>query len=131
MTEALRVRAIMDPDVLRLSPDDPIRAAVAGLVARNAAAAPVLGPDGALVGILTQKDCFRPALHASYYQEWRGTVGERMSHRVVTIDAADNAVHAAEVFLDHPHRVFPVLENGAVVGMLDRAAVLAALFRSG
>ena len=36
----------------------------AALAEARAAAAPVIGDDGDLVGILAQKDCFRPALHA-------------------------------------------------------------------
>ena len=84
-----------------------------------------------LCGILTSKDCFRPALHASYYQEWRGTVAEHMSASVATITSGEDMVRAAEVFLELPHRVLPVIEDGKLVGMLERGAVMAAIFRSG
>ncbi|MEQ9041952.1 MAG: CBS domain-containing protein [Silicimonas sp.] len=131
MTTELRVRKVMETEFVCLSPADPIRRAIGALIDSGAAAAPVVEDDGTLSGILTQKDCFRPTLHASYYQEWRGTVGDHMSTNAVTIEASDDLVRAAELFLDHPYRVFPVVEAAKLVGMLDRRAVLVELFRTG
>jgi CBS domain-containing protein len=131
MTANLQVRDGMAADILRLSPGDPIRQAVAALVETGAHAAPVVEADGALCGILTEKDCFRSVLHASYYQEWRGTVAEHLSPDVVSIEASEDMVHAAEMFLSLPHRVLPVLDDGKLVGMLERGAVMAALLRQG
>ena len=130
MTEIL-VRSIMRTDVVTLTAETPIRRAVALLVERKAAAAPVLSDDGGIVGILTQKDCFRPALYASYYQEWTGTTADYMSRSVVGIGAAENLIVAAEMFLNRPHRVFPVTEGAAFAGMIHRSDVLAVLSRTG
>lgn len=127
----LRVRAIMRPDFPDLAPDMPIRRAVAQLIEARAAAAAVLGEDRRLCGILTQKDCFRPVLHASYYQEWKGRVADYMTASVVTIDAEDEVIGAAEMFLAHPHRVIPVLRGATLAGMLYRSDVLALLTRAG
>lgn len=128
MTTTLRVRKIMTTDFVRLGRSDPIRRAIKALVESGATAAPVVEDDGTLCGVLTQKDCFRPALHASYYQEWRGNVSDHMSENVVTVEASDDLVRAAELFLSSSHRAFPVLDGGHVVGVLERAAVLAELF---
>jgi len=113
------------------SPQTPIRRAAAVLVDARAAAAPVVGDDGALLGLLSQKDCFRTALHASYHHEWVGKVADHMSREVVSIEIEDEIVRAAELFLTHPHRVFPVLQGGQVEGMLHRSDVLAFLMRHG
>ncbi|MHA6265843.1 CBS domain-containing protein [uncultured Aliiroseovarius sp.] len=126
---AHRVASIMRRDVPILTPDTPIRRAVAQLIDAGIAAAPVVGEDGRLDGILTQKDCFRPALNASYYQEWTGRVADQMSRDVVCVDASDDVIHIAEMFLSHPHRLFPVMEGGKVVGLVDRSDVLALLLR--
>ncbi|SIN77078.1 CBS domain-containing protein [Vannielia litorea] len=125
------VASILRADGPTLTAPMPIRQAVALLVEARAAAAPVLRDDGKLAGILSQKDCFGPALHASYHQEWAGRVADYMSERVVTLDAGDDVVRAAEMFLAHPHRVFPVLEEGRLAGMLYRSDVLALLARIG
>lgn len=129
MTAPLQIRDGMATDIPRLTPATPIRQAVAALVESGAHAAPVVETDGTLCGILTEKDCFRSVLHASYYQEWRGTVAEHMTADVVTIEASEDMVNAAEMFLSLPHRILPVLEAGKLVGMLERGAVMAALLR--
>lgn len=131
MSTDLLVRTIMRRDIVTVGPGTPIRRAVALLVEGDAPAAPVTDDDGTLRGILTQKDCFRPALHASYYQEWKGTVADHMSPEAVTVEAAVDVMRAAEMFLAHPHRVFPVMEDNTLVGLLDRAQVLATLSRVG
>lgn len=126
-----RIRTIMRRDSPTLSAQTPIRRAIAVLVDARAAAAAVLDDDGSLAGILTQKDCFRPALHASYHREWTGQVGDHMSRDVITVDAEDEVIRVAEMFLDHPHRVFPVHEGMRVAGMVHRSDVLALLMRIG
>ncbi len=130
MTE-YRVGAIMRTDIPTLTAETPIRRAVAVLVDTRAAAAPVIGDDGGLIGILTQKDCFRPALHASYHREWTGRVADHMSRDVISVNVEDEVIRVAEMFLHHPHRVFPVMNGGSVAGLLHRSDVLALLTRFG
>lgn len=125
------ISAVMRSDIPRLLPDDPIRQAVARLLAARTSAAPVLDASGNLVGILTERDCFRPALDASYYQQWTGVVRDVMSPDVATLDAGLDVVAAAQRYLDEPYRAFPVLEDGAVAGLLDRSALLEALLSNG
>lgn len=131
MSTDRRVRLIMESDPVRLSATDPMRRAIAAMVARSAGAALVVDESGALAGLLTEKDCFRPALHASYYQEWRSAVRDHMTATVITIEASDDVVRAAEMFVEVKHRVLPVLDEGRPVGLLDRSAVLKELFGSG
>lgn len=126
-----RIAAILRRDVPVLTPETPIRRAAALLVDARLPAAPVAGEDGRLVGILTQKDCFKSALHASYYREWKGRVAEHMTREVVSLDAQDGLIHAAELFLTQPHRVFPVLDSGRIAGLLLRSDVLARLVHLG
>jgi len=126
-----RITSIMRRDLQTLAPETPIRQAISILLEARAAAAPVLGEDGQLVGILTQKDCFRPALHASYHQEWTGRVDDQMSPNVITVDASDDVIRVAEMFLSHSHRVFPVLEGTQVIGMAHRSDVLTFMLREG
>ncbi|QKV18558.1 CBS domain-containing protein [Oricola thermophila] len=120
-----RIDAVMQTEFLRLRRETPIREAVAKMVEAQAHAAPVVDDTGALIGILSQKDCFRPAVHASYYQQWQGTAGEYMNSNVVTLEAETDIVSAAEAFLEKPYRVFPVLRGGRLVGMLERTQLLA------
>ena len=126
-----RIARVMREDFLTLDPAMPIRQAAGLLLASDLESAPVVDGSGALVGILTQKDCFRPALQASYYQQWTGTVAERMSSPVTTIEADTDIVTAAETFLSEPHRTLPVVRAGQLAGMLRREDVLRRLLELG
>ena len=126
-----RVKTVMRTEIPVLTPDTPIRRAAALLVESKAAAAPVVADDNRLAGLLTQKDCFRSALHASYYREWKGNVSDHMTVEVITVAPDDDLIHVAEMFLNHPHRVFPVSEAGDVLGLVHRSDVLSELIRMG
>lgn len=128
---AYLVREIVRKDVPVLTPETPIRRATAVLVDTRCAAAPVVGDDGGLIGILSQKDCFRTALHASYHHEWKGKVADQMTRNVITVDIEEEIIRTAEMFLKHPHRVFPVMRSVGVEGLLYRSDVLAFLMRHG
>lgn len=125
------IASMMQAEPLTLRPDTPMREAAAALVAASAPAAPVTDQGGALLGVLSQKDCFRSALNAAYYRQWSGCVADYMSREVVTLPADTDLASAAEAFLDHPFRAFPVVQGKALVGVLTRSDLLAALLRLG
>lgn len=114
-----------------LTTETPIRRAVATLVQQQVTAAAVIDDSGRLKGVLSQKDCFRPALNASYYQEWKGTVGDFMSPDVLVLPANSDVLAAAEAFLEHPYRIFPVVDKEVFIGMLRRSDVLKRLVELG
>ncbi|MCC1493708.1 CBS domain-containing protein [Cognatishimia sp. F0-27] len=126
-----RIAAVMRREFPVLTPETPIRGAAALLVETRNAAAPVVGDDNRLAGFLTQKDCFRSALHASYYREWTGRVADHMSREVIAVAPDDDLIKVAGMFLSHPHRVFPVCDAGQAVGLVHRSDVLAELIRLG
>lgn len=126
-----RIASVMQRDYLRLRHDEPIRNAVAQLVRTSSGAAAVIDNSGTLIGILTQKDCFRSALGASYYRAWQGNVADHATREVETLDAETDLVTAAEAFIEKPYRVYPVTDGGKLVGMLTRTDLLAAFLQYG
>lgn len=122
------IERIMRTDFASLAPETPIREAVAMLARRRAPAALVIDASGTLVGILTEKDCFRPMLNASYYQQWDGSVAEHMSREILTLPVDLDFVSAAEEVLARSHRVYPVMRDGEVAGLLHRSDLLSAAF---
>lgn len=126
-----RIDLLVATDRLILRPDTPIRRGAAQLADTGTAAAPITDDSGILLGVLTQKDCFRPVLLASYYGEWNGCVGDFMSTNPVTLDLGTDLVSAAEAFLEHPYRSFPVVEKDRLIGILHRESVFRALIQAG
>jgi predicted transcriptional regulator len=66
-------------------------------------------------------------LNASYYQQWDGSVADHMSGDVRTLPADLDFVSAAEEFLARSHRVYPVMRDGDVAGLLHRPDLLEAI----
>ncbi len=66
-------------------------------------------------------------LNASYYQQWSGSVVDYMSRDVRALPADLDVVSAAEEFLARSHRVYPVVRETEVVGILYRSDLLAAI----
>ncbi len=126
-----RVDSVMQTEFPSLRLHTPIREAVALFVDTGWAAMPVVDDKGALVGIMSQKDCFRSALNASYYRQWSGTVEEHYSREVDTLNVDTDFVTAAEAFIDKPFRAYPVTRHGLLVGMLNREDLLKAFLAFG
>ena len=96
-------------------------------IAERISGAPVLDDGGAVVGILSKKDCLKVAFGASYHMEWGGKVAEFMSTDVQSVAADTDIVEVAELFLASRFRRFPVMRDGALVGVITRHDVLRAL----
>ena len=121
------IAEFMARELITLSPDMEINAAMALLLEHRISGAPVLDASGNLVGILTKKDCLKAAIDASYYRDWGATVDAHMSKEVETLDSDTDVLTAAEKFLTSPYRRFPVIQNGNLVGQISRSDALRAM----
>jgi len=127
VTDRARIRDYMIRDMVTLTPETELLQAMNLLLEGGISGAPVIDAGGNLVGMLTQKDCLRAALNATYFQEWGRPVADYMSREVETLDADVDIVTATEIFLASPYRRFPVVDNGRLVGQISRSDLLRAL----
>lgn len=127
MSGIARVGDYMARDLITLSPDDEINSAMNTLLKHRLSGAPVLDDTGALVGVLSKKDCLRAAIEASYYREWGATVAKHMSRNVETLDVGTDILAVAKALLGSTYRRFPVMQSGRLVGQISRADVLRAM----
>lgn len=124
---SVRVRDYMAANPVTVTPDMPILEAIHLLIEHRISGLPVLDLRGNLVGMLSEHDCLRVALQASYYEELGGRVKEYMTTGVRTVEADDSIVELAELFVSTHFRRFPVMERQRVVGQISRRDVLRAL----
>jgi CBS domain-containing protein len=117
----------MAASLVTLKPDMEILDAIHELVVNRISGAPVLDNHGNLVGMLSEQDCMKVALHAGYYGDFGGRVEEYMSRDVRTVDADASILELAELFLNAPYRRYPVLHDNRLVGQISRRDVLRAL----
>ncbi|RZF21276.1 CBS domain-containing protein [Halobacteriovorax vibrionivorans] len=84
---------------------------------------PVVDEHECLVGFLSQKDCLKYSLDAKYYNHASSKVEHYMSENVVTIPKESTLTFIVELFLHYPYHTFPVIENGQVIGIVERTTV--------
>lgn len=121
------VADIMATQLVTFSPDMNIHEAIRVLLEKRISGAPVVDADGALLGVLSKKDCLKIVFSSRYHDDRGGPVRDFMSTPVETMDAALDVVSAAQHFLRSHFRRFPVLRDGKLVGQVSRYDVLKGL----
>ena len=127
MPRPVTVKDYMSAQLVAFDPDMDILAAISQLIEKRISGAPVVDKQGNLVGILSEKDCLRVALQASYHGESAGRVREYMHTPVKTVDSDASIPDVAAQFLGDEYRRYPVIRDNRLVGQISRRDVLRAL----
>ena len=132
-----RVRDLMTPAPLAISPETSVQAAYRLMQEQHMSHLPVC-EDGRLVGLLSERDLLLVlpspatslAAHEVHYLLERLTVAEVMTRFPVTIGPDHALTEAASRMLSHHVQALPVTENRRLVGILTRTHLLYAFIRS-
>jgi acetoin utilization protein AcuB len=127
------VRDKMSSEVRTIAPDQSLRTARERMHKYGVRRLPVV-EHGKLVGIVTDRDVRQawasPAtslpVHESLYLLEHVTVAEVMTWKTVTVTPDTPLVEAARLLHDHKIGGLPVVEGGAVVGMITETDLLVA-----
>jgi CBS domain-containing protein len=147
----MEVAEIMSRHVLTVPPDARVELAAGFMLDQHIGGLPVCGPDGRLVGIVTESDLLRRAetgteRHRPRWLEFvlgPGKLAEEYAHsharRVEEVMTRDVATAGPRDSLEHVvglmerkriHRV-PVLDGDRLVGIVTRADLMRALLSAG
>jgi len=142
----MKVGDLMSVEVLTTTPEAPLKEAAALLAERRISGVPVVDGNGAVVGVLSEADILVKtggALPRSGLLGWllepdfdlqdkigARTVGEAMSAPAVTITPGRQVHDAAALMIAESVNRLPVVEDGALVGILTRADVVRAFTRT-
>jgi len=122
-----KVQEFMDTKVPTLSPSMPVLDAIDFLLKNRVTGAPVIDDSGALLGILTEKDCLRLVARSPEPESVREVVGDLMTTELVTIPPTMDIYYVAGLFLKQSFRRLPVVEAGRLVGAVTRFDILRAI----
>lgn len=115
------VKDIMNRNVISFSEDTPIDEVARTLSDNHITGAPVLEPDGHVVGIVSEIDVVTK----------RGaTAADIMSPHVISVSEDTGVVEAAQLLAGQRIRRLPVLAGGKMVGLISRSDVLEFFTRS-
>ena len=98
-----------------------------GVLKHGLSGAPVVDDNSRLIGFLSEKDCLKAALDASYFRREEGTVQDFMSRDVTSISGDASLIDAIQLFLSKHYRCLPVCEGSRLVGQISRRDILRGL----
>lgn len=127
MLRSVLAKDYMSANLVTFTPQMDVLNAIQILVDHRISGAPVVDETGNVVGVLSQKDCLKVALEASYHGEWAGRVAEFMSPNAKTVEADTSILEVAEMFMKDEYRRYPVMEENRLIGQISRHDVLRAL----
>jgi CBS domain-containing protein len=105
-------------DVLTVGPEQTVASVVKLLAQNRIGALPVVNPDGRLIGIISERDIIRGM--AQHADAVLALPAERlMTHEVRTCTSEDQLVDLMEVMTMQRFRHLPVVENGALHGIVS------------
>jgi CBS domain-containing protein len=117
------LRDVMRTDYVSVEPHDTLGEVAQRMV--DAAVGSVIVKDfGRMIGILTERDMLKAMAGRVHTSEAR--VREWMTADPVTATPETPAAEAAQTMLEHGFRHLPVIERGAVVGVVSLRRVAAA-----
>lgn len=122
--------SFMSRSFLTVRPDMEIYDVMDLLVRHDTTGAPVVDDKGVLVGIISERDCLKLVNRVLYDHNsvaLGGPVKEYMTREVKTVGPKAELYEVADLFLQLPYKKLPVVENGHVVGMVQRHTVLSVL----
>lgn len=112
---------VMTPVVLTFSEGDSIASAIEVFMRLRTNSAPVVGPDGQLVGIVSEKDL----MHAlGSLSAWMRPVGELMRRHVITFDMSTPLRRVYEFLCRVTIRRVVIVDNNRPVGTISRGTLL-------
>lgn len=126
MAKTFTAQDYMSATLVTLAPDTDVLRAINLLVENRISGAPVVDSRGNVVGFLSEKDCMKVAIDASYHEEPRGKVAEYMQPEAKIVDAETNIAEVAAMFLKDGYRRYPVMKENRLVGQISRRDVLRA-----
>lgn len=127
MFRSIRISDYMTTNLITVSPDADLLAAVDKLIEHGISGMPVI-EEGKLIGMVSEHDCLSGILKGTYQGEVGGRVSEVMSHAVDTLRQDTNVVDAAETFMRMGRRRLPVVDaQGKLVGQISRCDILRAV----
>lgn len=125
--DSIKIKEHMDRQPVLLTPNMSLATAVENLLAQNKLGAPVVDDSGALLGFLSQQDCLAVMLKSSYHCDMVAVVKDCMRSDVLWVGPDDSVLQLAEQMLGLKPKIYPVVEEGKVIGTINRTNILGAI----
>ncbi|QNI03382.1 CBS domain-containing protein [Halomonas sp. SH5A2] len=121
------VRDIMSRDCYRVSPEMSITTLAQGLALHRLPGAPVVDRHDNLIGFISEQDVLGRVLDSVYHDDEAPLVKELMRNEVLSVTPAKSITDLAQEMLGAKPKIYPVVEQRRLVGIVTRRDILVAL----
>lgn len=123
------VREIMSRDCYRVIGKTSVSTLAEGLALHRLPGAPVVDDHDKLIGFISEQDVLGKVLESAYLDDEPPLVRELMRNEVLSVSPNKSITDLAQEMLGAKPKVYPVTEQGRLVGIVTRRDVLSALLR--
>lgn len=127
MLQSVEIRDCMQHKPPHVSADSNVYDAINQILTHQVSGLCVVDEHGNLVGVLSEVDCLRAILSATYNETEAGSVREYMTTQVEVADGSEDIIDVASRMLKHHRRRIPVVEGNRLVGQITCRQVLNAV----
>ncbi|MFB9868369.1 CBS domain-containing protein [Vreelandella sulfidaeris] len=121
------VRDIMSRDCYCVSPEASVTTLAKGLALHRLPGAPVVDHANRLIGFISEQDVMGRVLDSIYHDHEAPLVKEMMRHDVLSVSPNKCITDLAQEMLNAKPKVYPVVEQQRLVGIVTRRDILIAL----
>src|SRR5665647_3559680 len=143
----MRIEKIMTRDVITAAPDTPLKVVAQLLVDNRISGVPVCGPNGEVLGVVSEADILRKEegvspdlarplawlvrrLDGELDKIGARTAGEAMTAPALTVRPTQHTSAVARLMVDYAINRVPVVAGDRLVGIVSRADLVRAFTRS-
>ncbi len=128
MLRSLHIGDYMNRKPIKVYADDSLVRAAEIITRNHVSGACVVDREDILVGVLSEIDCLRAVISATYNNTYDiGTVSDAMTAEVQCCELHDNIVDVAMDMISKGHRRRPVVDQGRLIGQLTCRQILRAV----
>ena len=127
MSAQIQVREYMLHETPVIQGDTPLNRVTEILCNEHLLGLPVVDENNKLIGFVSEQDCIQKMVACSYHCEITPMARDVMRAEVLTVSPGDSIIELAESMRNNKPKIYPVVDNGRLLGVINRTQILKAL----
>lgn len=125
--QSLKVKDYMTLQAVTFKPDMSLTAALDKVIRSDHLGGPVINDQEQVIGFLSEQDLLDKLVKVSYFCQDTHLVSDCMHHDVLSVGPDTSIIELADMMKVGKPKVYPVIDQGKLVGIITRRDVLRAL----
>ncbi|WP_165310659.1 CBS domain-containing protein [Vibrio ziniensis] len=125
--DSLKVKDYMTVKAVTFTPDMSLSAALDKVMRSDHLGGPVIDDKERVIGFLSEQDLLDKLVKVSYFCQDTHIVSDCMHQEVLSVSPEMSVIELADLMKVGKPKVYPVVDNGKLVGIITRRDVLRAI----